>query len=302
MACLRLGVLDRPDMPLRPFRLSTIRFNAEESLLMEEVIAEKLAGRIWEELTPEQPGVPSTFRKSLWRWTRMVRGGQSGTSLTCRPLLCGADKVGDARGLLRLDEEARHDVNNGPPLWIQLFPAAPFYERLLCRLSEADGWYGEVFPVPCPAIRLVPQRLLVLATGLLFLDDHQVSFWLPGPELCRRLSNISFHREGFDKDGLSTSLSPLGQAVVALCANSPSDGWWVSSAPASGICFRLGAGFDKKLVCRIRKDRMQIVVPETMVEKVIQWVHGSRVVGHWGVTRTALALASRYWWLIGWLM
>jgi Integrase zinc binding domain len=66
--------------------------------------------------------------------------------------------------------------------------------------------------------------------------------------------------------------------------------------PASGICFRLGAGFDEKLVCRIRKDRTQIVVPETMVEMIIQWVHGSRVVGHWGVTRTALAVASRYWW------
>jgi hypothetical protein len=58
---------------------------------------------------------------------------------------------------------------------------------------------------------------------------------------------MSFHREGVDKDGPSTSLSPLGQAVVSLWANSTSEerrlGWCVSSAPASRICYRLGTGF-----------------------------------------------------------
>jgi hypothetical protein len=41
-------------MELRPFRLSTIGLNVQDVLLVEEVIAERLAGRIWEELTPEQ--------------------------------------------------------------------------------------------------------------------------------------------------------------------------------------------------------------------------------------------------------
>jgi hypothetical protein len=184
-------------------------------------------------------GVPSTFRESLWRGTRMARGGQSGTSLTCRIITLRAAKVGGARGRLHLDEEARHDVIKGTPLRIQPLPPAPCYERLLCRLSEADGRYGEEFPVFCSAIRLVPQPLLALATGLSFLDDPQVLFWLPGPELCRRLFNMSFHREGVDKAGLSISLSPFGQAVVALWANSTSEerrlGWWISSAPASRI-------------------------------------------------------------------
>jgi hypothetical protein len=39
---------------VKPFKLSTIRLNAEDSLLMEEVIAVRLTGRIWEELTPGQ--------------------------------------------------------------------------------------------------------------------------------------------------------------------------------------------------------------------------------------------------------
>jgi hypothetical protein len=54
LACLRFGVMDRPDMHLMPSRLSTIRLNAEDSLLMEEVIAERLVGCTWEELTPAQ--------------------------------------------------------------------------------------------------------------------------------------------------------------------------------------------------------------------------------------------------------
>jgi hypothetical protein len=46
--------MDRPDMDLKQFKLSTIRLNAEDSFLMEEVIAKTLAGRVWEDLTPEQ--------------------------------------------------------------------------------------------------------------------------------------------------------------------------------------------------------------------------------------------------------
>jgi Integrase zinc binding domain len=57
---------------------------------------------------------------------------------------------------------------------------------------------------------------------------------------------------------------------------------------------------DEKLVCRIRKDHVQVVVPEAMVENILQWVHGSQVVGHWGVRTTALAVVRRYWWPI-WL-
>jgi hypothetical protein len=44
--------MDRPDMHRRPFRLSIVRLNAEDALLKEEVIAERIAGRIWEELRP----------------------------------------------------------------------------------------------------------------------------------------------------------------------------------------------------------------------------------------------------------
>jgi hypothetical protein len=37
--------MDRPDMDLMPVRLSIIRLNAEDSFLMEEIFAERLAGR-----------------------------------------------------------------------------------------------------------------------------------------------------------------------------------------------------------------------------------------------------------------
>jgi hypothetical protein len=33
-----------------------------------------------------------------------------------------------------------------------------------------------------------------------------------------------------------------------------------------------------------------------MVQKVLGSVHGARTAGHWGVSRTTLAVARRYWW------
>jgi Integrase zinc binding domain/Integrase core domain len=53
---------------------------------------------------------------------------------------------------------------------------------------------------------------------------------------------------------------------------------------------------DEKLLCRMRKDHVQVFVPKAMVERVLQRVQGSRSVGHWGISRTALAVARQYWW------
>jgi Integrase zinc binding domain len=49
------------------------------------------------------------------------------------------------------------------------------------------------------------------------------------------------------------------------------------------------------LCAELWKDRVQVVVPEAIVEQVLRKVHASRVVGHWGVIRTALAVVRRYW-------
>jgi Integrase zinc binding domain/RNase H-like domain found in reverse transcriptase len=56
---------------------------------------------------------------------------------------------------------------------------------------------------------------------------------------------------------------------------------------------------EQGLVCRLLRNRVRVVVPEAMKESVLNRVHGSRHFGHWGVTRTALAVAKRYWWK-GW--
>jgi transposase InsO family protein len=56
---------------------------------------------------------------------------------------------------------------------------------------------------------------------------------------------------------------------------------------------------EQGLVCRLLQNRVRVVVPEAMKERVLNRVHGSRHFGHWGVTRTALAVAKRYWWK-GW--
>lgn len=44
---------------------------------------------------------------------------------------------------------------------------------------------------------------------------------------------------------------------------------------------------------------VRLAVPASMKERVLEWVHGSREVGHWGVLRTAARLKQRYWWK-GW--
>lgn len=46
-------------------------------------------------------------------------------------------------------------------------------------------------------------------------------------------------------------------------------------------------------------DDIRVVVPDSMVADVINHVHGSRAVGHWGVARTAARIRQRYWWS-GW--
>jgi hypothetical protein len=56
---------------------------------------------------------------------------------------------------------------------------------------------------------------------------------------------------------------------------------------------------EQGLVCRLLRNRVRVIVPEAMKERVLNRVHGSRHFGHWGVTRTALAVAKRYWWK-GW--
>jgi Integrase zinc binding domain len=42
-----------------------------------------------------------------------------------------------------------------------------------------------------------------------------------------------------------------------------------------------------------------IIVPKTLRSAVLKLVHGSKMVGHWGVLRTAARLRKRFWWA-GW--
>jgi Integrase zinc binding domain len=56
---------------------------------------------------------------------------------------------------------------------------------------------------------------------------------------------------------------------------------------------------EQGLVCRLLRNRVRLVVPEAMKKRALNRLHGSRYFGHWGITRTALALAKRYWWK-GW--
>jgi Integrase zinc binding domain/Integrase core domain len=53
---------------------------------------------------------------------------------------------------------------------------------------------------------------------------------------------------------------------------------------------------DEGLVSRLHQSQVQVVVPKTIVQKVFGSVHGARTAGHWGVSRTTLAVARRYWW------
>jgi Integrase zinc binding domain len=53
---------------------------------------------------------------------------------------------------------------------------------------------------------------------------------------------------------------------------------------------------EEGLMCCVRRDRVQVVVPKEMRALVLARVHGSRSVGHWGLARTALFVARRYWW------
>lgn len=48
LTALRYGVLDRPDRPIEPFRLQHIHLNLAYSAVMEEVILQRVEGRIWE--------------------------------------------------------------------------------------------------------------------------------------------------------------------------------------------------------------------------------------------------------------
>jgi Integrase zinc binding domain len=56
---------------------------------------------------------------------------------------------------------------------------------------------------------------------------------------------------------------------------------------------------EQGLVCRLLRNCVRVVVPEAMKKRVLNRLYGSRHFGHWDVTRTALAVAKRYWWK-GW--
>jgi Integrase zinc binding domain len=55
-----------------------------------------------------------------------------------------------------------------------------------------------------------------------------------------------------------------------------------------GLLYRVFTGTD-----------IRIVVPKTLRSAVLKLVHGSRMVGHCGVLRTAARLRKRFWWA-GW--
>jgi Integrase zinc binding domain len=57
---------------------------------------------------------------------------------------------------------------------------------------------------------------------------------------------------------------------------------------------------EKGILCKLTRKTAHVVVPNSLREKMLAKVHGSRSLGHWGVVRTAIAMSRRYWW-DGWL-
>jgi hypothetical protein len=51
LAALRYGVMDRPDRPVAPFRLPSIRLDDTDSQVMLEIIESRLEGRLWDEIS-----------------------------------------------------------------------------------------------------------------------------------------------------------------------------------------------------------------------------------------------------------
>jgi hypothetical protein len=62
---------------------------------------------------------------------------------------------------------------------------------------------------------------------------------------------------------------------------------------------RFLVGEDSLLYRVFTETVIRIVVPKALRDAVLKLVHGSRVVGHWGMLRTAARLRKRYWWA-GW--
>jgi hypothetical protein len=89
-------VMDRPDMDMKPFKLSTIRLNAEDSLL-EEGIAEAC----WQDLGGVGARAGEECQVCIARVCGAGRGWRGAVSRgllsLVGPILCGSDKVGDAR-------------------------------------------------------------------------------------------------------------------------------------------------------------------------------------------------------------
>jgi Integrase zinc binding domain len=57
---------------------------------------------------------------------------------------------------------------------------------------------------------------------------------------------------------------------------------------------------EKGILCKLTRKTVHVVVPNSLREKMLAKVHGSRSLGHWGVVRSTIAMSRRYWW-DGWL-
>ena len=54
-------------------------------------------------------------------------------------------------------------------------------------------------------------------------------------------------------------------------------------------------GDDEGLLRSTRRDELPVVVPKVLVDQVLRFVYGSRVNGHYRMTRTMAKLVRRYW-------
>ncbi len=53
---------------------------------------------------------------------------------------------------------------------------------------------------------------------------------------------------------------------------------------------------DEGLLAVVHEDNIREVAPTSLQDRILDWAHGSRAIGHYGVRRTILRILNRIWW------
>jgi hypothetical protein len=208
--------MDRPDMHLRPFRLSTIRLNAEDSFLMEEGVVERLAGRIWEELTPEQ--------------TRSAK--YVSREFAARDAYGAGRSVGDFSHLSDHYYAVLTKSETLESFSVSMRRHDTMLSMDLCSGCNPFRLHRAMTEYLVDSVKLMDGTVRYFRYLVLLFDWYRSGYWFT--RLVSRFWTTIKARFGYrvlsyvddyiirpstgrplDKDGLTTSLSPFGQAVIA---------------------------------------------------------------------------------------